>query len=317
MLSYNFNVLTCSSCKAFFRRNALKDGNALKCPFSGNCDLTYLTRKFCQKCRLNKCFALGMKKDLILPERELQLRKERRIRKKLDLKLNKNNDQKSCNSSSDETQDISGSDCDILDQFLFNNTISDEDIEAQVMDIETCLTSTAAKVCESVTPIVSINRPITDYNNNFNAIEGNRLTELLSASNSLKISYGSVVSVADTYIDAMSALCCNVEEMVIKSIEMSKNISLFSELCVNDQISLMKYGSIQVTYLRNITGFDPNTNQLTVPDEDPSQSVLVDLNAIKCTKLYVFEACMTAIILFDPSRPNLQHRKLVKTCTKN
>ncbi|EFO96663.1 hypothetical protein CRE_05362 [Caenorhabditis remanei] len=59
---YNFGVLTCESCKAFFRRNAAKH-KEIKCPFSDSCQITSASRKFCQACRLNKCFGVGMNSD--------------------------------------------------------------------------------------------------------------------------------------------------------------------------------------------------------------------------------------------------------------
>ncbi|CCD63762.1 Nuclear hormone receptor family member nhr-8 [Caenorhabditis elegans] len=59
---YNFGVLTCESCKAFFRRNASKH-KEIKCPFSDSCQITSASRKFCQACRLNKCFAVGMNSE--------------------------------------------------------------------------------------------------------------------------------------------------------------------------------------------------------------------------------------------------------------
>ncbi|XP_056640894.1 nuclear hormone receptor HR96 isoform X2 [Diorhabda sublineata] len=68
-LGYNFNAITCESCKAFFRRNAVIQ-KPLKCPFSNRCDITTLTRRFCQKCRLDKCFSIGMCKDLIMSEQD-------------------------------------------------------------------------------------------------------------------------------------------------------------------------------------------------------------------------------------------------------
>lgn len=73
----NFNAITCESCKAFFRRNALGT-KEIVCPFSNNCTITRVTRRFCQKCRLVKCFSVGMKKDHIMSEEE-KLNKRRKI----------------------------------------------------------------------------------------------------------------------------------------------------------------------------------------------------------------------------------------------
>lgn len=68
-LGHNFNALSCESCKAFFRRNALTQKN-FKCPFNNQCEITTITRRFCQKCRLDKCIAIGMCKDLIMSEED-------------------------------------------------------------------------------------------------------------------------------------------------------------------------------------------------------------------------------------------------------
>lgn len=68
-LGYNFNAVTCESCKAFFRRNALTK-KEFTCPFNQNCEITVVTRRFCQKCRLKRCFEIGMKKEYIMTETE-------------------------------------------------------------------------------------------------------------------------------------------------------------------------------------------------------------------------------------------------------
>ncbi|XP_030369834.1 nuclear hormone receptor HR96 isoform X2 [Scaptodrosophila lebanonensis] len=76
-LGYNFNAVTCESCKAFFRRNALAK-KQFTCPFNQNCSITVVTRRFCQKCRLKKCIDIGMKSENIMSEED-KLIKRRKI----------------------------------------------------------------------------------------------------------------------------------------------------------------------------------------------------------------------------------------------
>lgn len=75
-LGYNFNAVTCESCKAFFRRNAMTKKD-FKCPFNEQCEITTVTRRFCQKCRLEKCFAIGMKKDHIMSDEEKFVKRQK------------------------------------------------------------------------------------------------------------------------------------------------------------------------------------------------------------------------------------------------
>lgn len=76
-LGYNFNAISCESCKAFFRRNALAT-KEFKCPFTNNCEITVVTRRFCQKCRLEKCLAIGMVKEFIMSDED-KAEKRRKI----------------------------------------------------------------------------------------------------------------------------------------------------------------------------------------------------------------------------------------------
>ncbi|KAI4461901.1 nuclear hormone receptor [Holotrichia oblita] len=75
-LGYNFGAVTCESCKAFFRRNALSQKD-FRCPFNHQCDITTVTRRFCQKCRLEKCFTIGMRKDCIMSEKDKVLKRQK------------------------------------------------------------------------------------------------------------------------------------------------------------------------------------------------------------------------------------------------
>uniref|UniRef100_F1KVF3 Nuclear hormone receptor family member nhr-48 n=1 Tax=Ascaris suum TaxID=6253 RepID=F1KVF3_ASCSU len=83
--SYNFNVITCESCKAFFRRNANKDKET-RCPFNDHCDINVVSRRFCQRCRLQKCFTVGMKKEWIMSD-EARIEKKQRVQENRERRL--------------------------------------------------------------------------------------------------------------------------------------------------------------------------------------------------------------------------------------
>ncbi|CAF4391567.1 unnamed protein product, partial [Adineta steineri] len=77
-IGFNYDVLSCASCKAFFRRNAYQPLEKLKClNRQGQCLVTRDVRRKCQRCRLARCFAVGMRRDFILSEEEKQQRKQR------------------------------------------------------------------------------------------------------------------------------------------------------------------------------------------------------------------------------------------------
>lgn len=60
----NYSALSCHSCKVFFTRNESKSRD-LVCPRAGKCAIDRATRRHCPKCRLQKCFQVGMVKSLV------------------------------------------------------------------------------------------------------------------------------------------------------------------------------------------------------------------------------------------------------------
>ncbi|CAG2119769.1 unnamed protein product, partial [Medioppia subpectinata] len=60
-MSNNFDTLSCASCKAFFRRHAVRV-KPFKCHFGNKCPINLQTRNKCKKCRIDKCYAMGMNK---------------------------------------------------------------------------------------------------------------------------------------------------------------------------------------------------------------------------------------------------------------
>ncbi|PAA70232.1 hypothetical protein BOX15_Mlig019450g1 [Macrostomum lignano] len=70
----NFGVATCESCKTFFRRNAKREPSQIRCLHYNNCNVLREYRRSCTACRLRKCFAVGMRKELILSDEKLRSR---------------------------------------------------------------------------------------------------------------------------------------------------------------------------------------------------------------------------------------------------
>ncbi|KAM4044990.1 nuclear receptor subfamily 1 group I member 2 [Anomaloglossus baeobatrachus] len=71
---YHFNAMTCEGCKGFFRR-AMKRSLRLSCPFQNSCVINKNNRRHCQACRLKKCLDIGMKKELIMSDEAVELRR--------------------------------------------------------------------------------------------------------------------------------------------------------------------------------------------------------------------------------------------------
>ncbi|UJR34712.1 hypothetical protein I4U23_027489 [Adineta vaga] len=72
-IGYNYDVLSCASCKAFFHRYAHENLERLKCLTGQNqCVIDYRINRRCFPCRLNKCFSMGMRKDFILNHQQIQ-----------------------------------------------------------------------------------------------------------------------------------------------------------------------------------------------------------------------------------------------------
>ncbi|CAG2166176.1 unnamed protein product, partial [Oppiella nova] len=191
---YNFNAITCDSCKAFFRRNAFKR-DQFKCYFDNNCKIDFKTRKVCRKCRLNKCFSIGMKQTISSP---------------IDSSLNKDNTSSALMCINDNT-----------------NTVNSNSNEM---------------VVPCIPPL------ITDYKNNFNELESNRMTELLSATHVMK----TWLTDAQTYLikhpvieEACRAWALMCVQEVDKLVKMTKSLVAFNGICDNDRIALIKYGSVE------------------------------------------------------------------------
>lgn len=154
-LGYNFNAVSCESCKAFFRRNALKNKD-FKCPFTQNCSVTTITRRFCQKCRLDKCFNIGMRKEYIMSEEDKVLKRK---------KIEKNRAKKRSQSDNGKTSKIKKDcvdDCTFEDTSMSVNSVASTISETYFWESDrkyTDLDGNRQNVVESMSPVTAASVP--------------------------------------------------------------------------------------------------------------------------------------------------------------
>ena len=103
---------------------------------------------------------------------------------------------------------------------------------------------------------IPISRPITDYNKTFNEMEGNHLTELLNAIQFMSNPLATVSHPINEFWDAIRVLHIKMDTDIRKLIKMSKCLTGFRSICESDQISLLKFASIEIVLIRMILYFD-------------------------------------------------------------
>ncbi|CAG2109978.1 unnamed protein product [Medioppia subpectinata] len=274
-MSNHFNVMSCESCKSFFRRHALK--NEFQCYLGGNCPTSYQNRKSCKKCRLIKCFAMGMKSvqkfKLIYSEERKRMRnaliEENRNKRKKAMFAGKQVIVFDDNSSQDlHTLNVSE-----------NISLDNEIISKEFIEGNNSNTSETAEN-RSELMVIPILKPISNCSISFNELEVNKFNELLNA---LKYLQKPTVSMGQTLVDsifkAMPIMHSKVDTEIRDIVKMCKCLNGFNTICLSDQLVLIKYSSIEINFLRLISSFNFEDEYWTIIQNNYSN--LIRLKLIK------------------------------------
>ncbi|XP_054157170.1 uncharacterized protein LOC128955521 [Oppia nitens] len=129
--------------------------------------------------------------------------------------------------------------------------------------------------------VVPIFRELVDYHG-LNQLEGTRITEILNSSQVLDytVCMDNIVKIAD--MDKLAKLAAiYMEQLVIKSISFAKCLQLsFGNYCIDDQLSLIKYGCREVVFLKTLMSYDRCQKSHIIPIHD-NMSIVPDINAVK------------------------------------
>ncbi|UJR29829.1 hypothetical protein I4U23_017372 [Adineta vaga] len=231
-IGFNYDVLTCASCKAFFRRNAQHQPDKLRCLTGKNkCYVDYKTARKCQRCRLEKCLNLGMRKDFILSEEEKQKRKQRLEENRL-----LSNEFQSSTNNINSSQSIHQISSDITD----NDVDEMESSKCEDLSIEDWLS-------------------IENIRCNYSSIFSNPNLKRFSFNTSDRIS--AIISWSEV-----------VNEKILKLINYFRRIDEFEQLNNDDRFLLIKYNLLPLYLVQRCLNYNLVTGTFsTLNDEERIQ----------------------------------------------
>ncbi|XP_056011318.1 nuclear receptor subfamily 1 group I member 3-like isoform X3 [Ostrea edulis] len=257
-LGYNFNAVSCESCKAFFRRNAHK---VIRGRCEGRCDITVESRSFCKKCRLAKCFTVGMRKDMILNDEQKQVRKQKIIINK----LRKHGQLPPEDTYAATQQDVNDSLNDHLrSQTLHNLQISFPNLSDKELGVLMKMKTESFTNVKFASPDIKYpswnesKEVVAEIIATLPEIDQCILNELMIAHEQSSFLANTTTQIKAPPTNATEFVNL-AEGFVRRIIKVAKNIEFFKMISKEDQISLLKGSVVEIMMLRSAINYDVQT----------------------------------------------------------
>ncbi|CAG2114821.1 unnamed protein product, partial [Medioppia subpectinata] len=297
----NFCANTCGSCKAFFRRSALKSTEFIRSETENE-----VRKQIYREKRQKKLLENRLKNCVDLSETDSNQSKQESIG------IDSNN--------SNESNEI--------DEWI--DSIDDKELSEQIDEIMSYITEETEAMKQirqksAAMAIVPIVKPMVDYCG-INQLESSRITELSDASLVLNYPPLSDNRVTITgHLEMMIVTNGFFETNIQNIITFTKRLRGFQKFCADDQLALVKHGLLDITFLRGFKYYDiqnqDENNTLTVGlcDFKDHKRNTYDMILLLISKLLpewdqddILMDLLTAIVLLNPKRPNLLHRQTIK-----
>uniref|UniRef100_A0A8C1P2L4 RAR-related orphan receptor A, paralog a n=1 Tax=Cyprinus carpio TaxID=7962 RepID=A0A8C1P2L4_CYPCA len=276
----HYGVITCEGCKGFFRRSQQSNA-AYSCPRQKNCLIDRTSRNRCQHCRLQKCLAVGMSRDAVKFGRMSKKQRDSlyaEVQKHRLQQQQRDHQQQpgeaepltptyglSTNGLTELHDDLSS----YMNGHTPDGTKPDSGVSSFYLDIQPSPDQSGLDI-NGIKP-----EPICDFTpgsgffpycsfTNGETSPTVSMAELGKKKISKK--YGCLLKLVVSFVslqprEVMWQLCAiKITEAIQYVVEFAKRIDGFMELCQNDQIVLLKAGSLEVVFVRMCRAFDPQNN---------------------------------------------------------
>ncbi|CAG2099968.1 unnamed protein product [Medioppia subpectinata] len=303
-----------------------------KCKTTGNCVVNTRTRHHCKKCRLEKCFAKGMRKEFIRKFADKERKELEKIPQNKCITHDKHNQYlpSANNSPANELIQYNTSHGnDILDKIIDDNSISDEELSKMLTDIDTYITTDTHDMPQHM-PVVPVFKELVDYHG-LNQLECTRVGELMTASKNLDYPLSDNIYTLRDFTEFITIASGSHELFIKNFIDFTRSLRSFGNICPEDRLALVKYGYIEMTAIKSITRYDPHSESYLLA-VTPNTSMRLylkhynygEIDHVSLIKSFlnriipqwnndtVILNLLLAIVIFNPNRPNLLHKQTVK-----
>ncbi|XP_070618280.1 nuclear receptor ROR-alpha isoform X4 [Erythrolamprus reginae] len=223
----HYGVITCEGCKGFFRRS--QQSNATySCPRQKNCLIDRTSRNRCQHCRLQKCLAVGMSRDAVKFGRMSKKQRDSLYAEVQKHRMQQQQQQRQHPQPPGEAEPLTPS------YSITANGLTElhDDLKHLAQNISKSHMETCQYLREELQQITwqtFLQEEIENYQSKQREV--------------------------------MWQLCAvKITEAIQYVVEFAKRIDGFMELCQNDQIVLLKAGSLEVVFIRMCRAFDSQNN---------------------------------------------------------